>query len=171
MEGFKLFNVKDGGLYTLYVDAKEPRPIGVWLEASEGKRMPSGKVKASSGELCFRPGWHVCEYPVATHIGAKENPTDARPSYRPDNQVWALVEFSDKVDYQVQAELAGKCARDKMLKYVPKNGFYRYKTNSQAVIQWYICGSIKIKRILTDEEVESINNAVGLHDLPRKGVR
>ena len=108
---------------------------------------------------------------MATHIGSKENPTDARPSYRPDNQVWALVEFSDEIDYQVQAELAGKCARDKMLKYVPKNGFYRYKTNAQAVVQWYICGAIKIKRILTDEEVESINNAVGLHDLPRKGVR
>ena len=44
MEGYKLFNVKHGELFTLYVDAKEPRPIGVWLEASEGKRMPSGRV-------------------------------------------------------------------------------------------------------------------------------
>lgn len=33
---------------------------------------------------------------------------------------------------------------------------------------WIISGAMKVNKILTDEEVEQINNSNGVEDLPRK---
>lgn len=92
------------------------------------------------------------------------------PSYRAKDQVWCEVEVDDSIDYQPLADKEGTSNRDKQLRYVPKNGFYRYKTNPNMFGVWIIAGNIKINRILTDEEVKEINNSFGdnVHDLPRK---
>ena len=168
MKAYKLFRIKDGKLYPLYVNATKPTPLNTWLKAQEGQRTPDGKhVKSRLGNLAYRPGWHCSEYPIATHIGAKANPNDKYPSYRPSDQVWAEVEIMDKIDWQSVADRQGKNPRDKQLRFVPENGYYHYKTNPRMYGSWLIAGNIKVTKILTDDEVIAINQPTGVQDLPR----
>jgi hypothetical protein len=171
MIAYKLFRTKkDNKIYPLYVLANEPTPMGVWLEAQEGERTEKGKVKSRLGELAYRPGWHCSERPIAMHIGDKANPKDSKPSYRANDQVWCEIEVDDEIDYQPMADKNGKNPRDKQLKYVPKHGYYKYKTNPNMFGTWIIAGNIKVNRVLTDEEVMAINASYndGMNDLPRK---
>ena len=46
--------------------------------------------------------------------------------------------------------------------------FYRYKTSPQMLGKWIITGSIRVLRVLSDEEVEKICAAAGYRALPRK---
>ena len=159
---YKLFNLKKGKLYPLYVNASKETPIGKWLPAETGALSADGKhVKSKLGALSFRPGWHSGNVPVALHIGEKKNKTDKAPSYRPAQQVWCECEVHTEVDYTAKAGRYG-------LKYIPANGGYWFKTNSNMYGKWYISGEIKVNRILTDSEVYAINEMYGVHDLPRK---
>ena len=168
MKAYKLFILKKGKLFPLYVNAMKETPMHQWIDAEEGPITKNGKVKSRLGELAFRPGWHSGDYPVALHIGEKQNKNDSKPSYRPDNQVWAEVEVHDEVDWQSIANEQGKHDRDKCLKCIPKNGYYKYKTNPNMYGMWIISGEIKINKILTDEEVFKINSETGIHDLSRR---
>ena len=51
MIGYKLFKVKNGQLYPLYVLADQPVEPGIWLKAREGPRKPNGKVSSKLGDL------------------------------------------------------------------------------------------------------------------------
>lgn len=161
MKTYKLFRLKQGKLYPLYVDANTPVPLGVWLEAKEGQRASSGKVKSRLGELAFRPGWHSCDMPVALHIGKKKNKSDAKPSYRPAEQVWCECEVHSNVDYSAEVGKRG-------LPFIPINGGYWFKTNPNMLGRWFISGEIKVNKILTDYEVNIINKKDGVFDLPRE---
>ena len=169
MRAYKLFRIKDNVLYPLYVNANIPTPLGKWLTATPGERTEDGKVKSRLGKLSYRPGWHCSARPIALHIGAKANPKDKLPSFRPVNQVWAEVEVMDEVDWQPEADKQGKSPRDKQLKFVPKRGFYEYKTNPNMYGKWIIAGDIKVIRILSDAEVTEINSDIEEDDLPREG--
>lgn len=70
---YKLFRLKHGKLYPLYVNANKPTPLGVWLDAEAGERTSDGKVKSRLGKLAYRPGWHSGDMPVALHIGEKKS--------------------------------------------------------------------------------------------------
>lgn len=161
MKTYKLFNLKNGKLYPLYVNTTKPFEIGKWLVAEEGEKTPNGKVKSKLGELAFRPGFHSGNVPVALHIGKKANPKDVKPSYRPKNQVWCECEVHTEIDYTAEAGKRG-------LKKIPFNGGYWFKTNPNMYGKWYISGEIKILRILSDEEIKKINEPFGVHDLPRE---
>lgn len=164
MKAYKLFRIKDGELYPLYVFANEALPMGEWLNAKAGEQNAQGKVKSKIGALAYRAGFHACEYPVATHIGGKSKAGLKKPDYRKNDQVWAEVEFETMVDYQKEADNhPKKCIVDK----VPLHGVYYFQTNPNAVCRWVIGGTMKINRILSDNEVVSINSMVGLADLPR----
>lgn len=173
MIGYKLFRLKKsapGQLFPLYVLADQPVPMGVWLPAQEGPRGKNGKVRSRLGELAFRPGWHLSDIPLATHIGIKE---DGVIKYMHDDEVWCECEFSDAVNYQKQAEERGM--RDgvlhpweAMLTEIPVDGFYRYKTSPQMLGKWIIAGSLKVNRILPDEEVAGLCRQQGHEPLPRK---
>ena len=164
MKAYKLFNLKHGKLFPLYVFANESLPLGEWLNAKAGERTTSGKVKSKIGQLAYRAGFHACEFPCATHIGGKSSPDLKAPDYRKAEQVWAEVEFDDSIDYQTEADASPRgCITDR----VPLNGFYFFQTNAKAVCRWLIGGTMRINRILTDDEVVKINASVGLADLPR----
>lgn len=96
MKTYKLFNLKNGKLYPLYVNTTKPFEIGKWLAAEEGEKTPNGKVKSKLGELAFRPGFHSGNVPVALHIGKKANPKDVKPSYRPKTKYGVNVKFIRK---------------------------------------------------------------------------
>lgn len=163
MIGYKLLREKCGKLYPLYVDTKTEIPIGRWIDAWEGERLPNGKVKSRIGPLQFRPGWHLSEIPLATHIGIKE---DGVIRYMHDDEVWCECEFSDEINYQSEVEKNGKGYKA-MMPRIPVNGYYRFKTSPQMLGKWIIAGRMKIKRILTDEEAAAIVRKHGYEPLPR----
>lgn len=177
VKAYKLFKrKKDGNIYPLFVNANKPVPIGQWLDAEEGPQGKSeGKVKSSLGDLAYRPGWHAGDLPVATHIGGKSKKELTAPDYRPDDHVWAEVEMPNDVDWQSVANSRMRRTADgrpilntaHITDQLPKGGFYRYKTNPNMTGNWLIGGSMKVNRILHDDEVKQINDAAGTADLPR----
>lgn len=176
-KAYKLFRVdarKPGQLFPLFVNANDPVPMGKWLDADVGPAA-GNKVKSKLGPLAMRPGWHAGDLPIATHIGAKSKASLKAPDTRPDNQVWAEVEFAADRDWQGEANSRAKRNANgeiiantaQITDQIPEDGFYRYKTNPNMTGNWLIGGSMKVNRILSDAEVEQINKAAGVSDLPR----
>jgi hypothetical protein len=70
---YKVFRVKDGKLYPPMVanPGGKDTPVGVWLDAEEGEFAGLSKtgrkqVKSTgSGNLAYRPGWHLGDEPRA----------------------------------------------------------------------------------------------------------
>ena len=175
MIGYKLFRVKKnrpGELFPLYVLSDDPVPIGVWTDAVEGPRTDEGKVKSRIGPLAFRPGWHLTDLPLATHIGVME---DGKIKFQKPDMVWCLCEFSDRINYQEEADQNGMNDKGDLvpkkayLQHIPVDGFYRYKTNPLMFRNWAIAGSIRILRVLPDQEVDQILIEEGLTPMPRQG--
>lgn len=165
MKAYKLFKIKNEKLYPLYIYANDEMPIGEWIEAKEGERTKSGKVKSKLGELSYRPGLHCCNIPLADHIGTKL--PDGTLAQAKDT-VWCEVEVIDNIDYTDKAKEIGTNAKGKVipikscLREIPVDGFYYFQTNPLAKAKWIICGAIKINRILSNEEVASICRENGL---------
>lgn len=192
VKAYKLFKVnpkRPGELFPLFVNANKPLKIGVWYEAEEGEPVVDTKtgklgVKSTLGRLAYRPGWHAGDYPFSTHIGTDlaRNPATGKkaPTSRADTQVWAEVEMPADVDWQeiansrakvfTSGERKGQIRPDTahITDQIPKGGYYRYKTSPNMAGKWLIGGAIRIIRVLSDEEVESINASGGFKDLPRK---
>ena len=177
VKAYKLFRVHPkhpGKLFPLFVNANQPVEMNKWVDAEVGPQTDTGKVKSKLGPLAYRPGWHAGDVPVATHIGERSDPSLSAPDIRPANHVWAEVEMPDDVDWQAEANRRGInkkgafIAREAHITdQIPKGGHYRYKTNPNMTGNWLIGGSMKVKRVLTDKEVERINKAAGVADLPR----
>lgn len=171
--GYKLFKIKQNKLYPLYVLADKEIPIGEWIEAECGELQENGKVKAKLGNgLCFRPGFHLADIPYAAHIGKK---SDNGELLMRNDSVWCEVEYSDEINYQEEAYANGTNKLGKIifvksyLKEIPKNGYYRYKTNPNMYEDWIICGAIKVLRILSSEEVDEICLNHGIEPQKRVG--
>lgn len=177
MKAYKLFRVKKtepGKIFPLFVDADNETPIGEWVDAKCGERKENGKVKSKLGDLSYRPGYHLSdEMPYVTHIGVKGSSGEIE--FLNPNHVWCEVEYSDNINYQEAANKNGInkkgviVPKNACLTYVPKNGYYKYKTNPMMFGSWIIAGSIKVNRVLTDDEVKKICNEHGVEPLPRFG--
>jgi hypothetical protein len=174
---YKLFRTRPdtpGELYPLFVNANDPVAMNTWLDANVGP-MVGDKVKSKLGPLAFRPGWHAGDLPIATHIGQKTDPTLKAPNYRPDDQVWAEISMPADVDWQAEAiRRALRNARGEIIPrtahitdQIPVGGHYRYKTNPNMTGNWLIGGSMRVNRLLPDDEVRVINSAANAADLPR----
>lgn len=165
MKGFKLFRIKNGVLYPLYVDTKEAIPIGIWLKAKAGELAEDGKhVKSKLGDLAYRPGWHLND--DAPHVEHIYSCGKDGKKYMKKGTVWAEVEYRGE-NLQELADSMGKQPRDKCLRYVP-NGYYHYKTSAQMRGSWVICGEMRVNRILSDDEVRELCAKVGLVPLERE---
>lgn len=174
--GYKLFKVtqsRPGELFPLYVNANKVTPVGKWIQAEYGEMTENGKVKSKLGQLCFRPGWHLSDLPIATHIGVKNSQGEIE-FIKPDN-IWCECEYSDKINYQMLAYQNGTndkgiiIPKNAYLKDIPYDGFYRYKTSPHMTGDWIIAGSIKINRILSDAEVADILKKKGIRPMTRYG--
>ncbi len=179
--GYKVFyRGKDGKLYPPMVANPngEATPVGVWLNADAAPVAGESKtgrpqVKAGgkgtqggSGQLAYRPGWHLGEIPYALQFNRKDE--NGEKTLFPKDFVWAEVEYAADNDYQEEAMREGVNTSGKFqhslagLKHVPTNGFYRYRTNpNPATDPWIITGAMKVNRILTNEEVDKIVRAAG----------
>jgi hypothetical protein len=174
MIAYKLFRIKKtepGKIFPLFVLADEETPMGVWVDAKAGPKTPDGKVRSKLGPLCYRPGWHLSDIPLAVHIGVKGDSGEIE--YMHPDHVWCECEYSDHIDYQDCANKKGKVngkfnARKAYLEKIPAAGYYRFKTSPMMLGEWIIAGRIKVNRILSDEEVAEICRAHGYEPLPRK---
>jgi hypothetical protein len=169
-KAYKLFKIKNGRLYPLYILTDKEVPMNVWIKAENGELLENGKVKSKLGQLCYRPGWHLADIPYAAHIGQKDD--NGNLLQKPDT-VWCEVEYSDSIDYQPIANENGTNKEGKVipvksyLKEIPVNGYYRYKTSPLMFEDWIIAGSIKVNKILTNDEVDSICRANGIEPQKR----
>lgn len=170
----------------------EDTPTGVWLDADaapivgqsktgRAKVKQGGKgTEGGSGTLAYRPGWHLGEIPYALQFNRGEkvdNPVGMTNEkgevikvgrYFPKDFVWAEVEYAADEDYQKEAESYGYDEKGKFrhsfagLPKIPKDGYYRYRTNpNPATDPWIITGAMKVNRILTKEEVDEIVKKAG----------
>ena len=183
VKAYKLFRVNEknnGQLFPLFVHADKAVPFGTWIKAAIGEEVDKTKtgnrqVKSKLGPLAFRPGWHSGDFPVASHIGDKANKEDTAPSVRPTNQVWAEIEVANDFDWQTEATNRAEKTKAGGINLrtahitdrLPDNGYYKYKTNSNMTGSWLISGEMKVNRILSDEEVKSINKENNASDLIR----
>jgi hypothetical protein len=166
---YKLVNIDDEGiLHPLYINKKEKWQVGDHLTAFSGQQTKNGKVKSSLGELAYRPGLHCSVLPFCHHIGKKRAKNDIKPSFRDKNQVWIECETIGN-DCTKIAQKNSNSPRDQCFKHTEWDGFYFYKTNSNAseLNKWIISKELKILRLLTDKEVNDINAQYGVADLPR----
>ena len=177
-KAYKLFRVSKknkGCLYPLFVNANKVIPIGEWIEAECGEKDCNGKVKSRLGSLCFRPGWHLSDIPYAPHIGKKGD--SGNIEYMNENYVWCACVYSDNNNYQDVVNRIGLnkkgviIPKNAYLKSIPFNGYYRYKTNPNMYEDWIIAGSIKVLRVLSDEEVNDILTKNKIKPMPRHGGR
>lgn len=178
--GYKVFVLKDGELYPPMVANPngEGTPVGVWLDADAAPVAGTSKtgrpqVKAGgkgtqggSGQLAYRPGWHLGTIPYALQFGRKD--ANGERTLFPNNFVWAEVEYADDVDYQDEARQEGVNANGKYqhslagLKHVPTDGSYKYRTNPDPrTDEWVITGAMRIKKILTRAEVDELVRKAG----------
>lgn len=179
---YKLFFLKDGKLYPPMVQNPDgaDTPMNIWIDASakdviehtvtgrpQIQKGGKGTHSTSKGLLAYRPGWHLGEIPLA-HQFDKINPETGKKELFPATLVWAECEYTKDIDYQQQATAAGYTKNGAYrhsyagLQQLPENGFYKYRTNPNPnTEQWIITGSIKINKILTNEEVDQLVKKAG----------
>ena len=192
---YKVFVARNGKLYPPMVANPDgiDTPVGVWLDAAEGtlatdkdgnpitNTLGRNKVKAGgkgtqggSGTLAYRPGWHLGELPEAKQFYTKDKETGEKKQKK--NFVWAECEIAADFDYQEEAMSYGYNKNGKFqhslagLPKIPKDGYYTYRTNPDPTTQpWYITGSMKVNRILTDAETNAILRSHGIEPMKRDG--
>ena len=125
--------------------------------------------------VAYRPGWHAGDLPFFPQGGKKDKNSNYGNVHR-WNQVVFECEIDCDNDYTQEAQSQDKARnkdgsinlRNADLQKMPNNGFYSYTTNPTVKQQtngkgdWFISGSIKILRAMTEDECNSIlkeNNA------------
>ena len=190
-KAYKVFKVKNGKLYPPMVanPGGVDTPIGVWLTADEGEFAGLSKtgrpqVKSiGSGTLSYRPGWHLGDIPRASQFDRTNKETGEKEF--PKDFVWAECEYTMDVDYQPESDEQGymrmgkdgnQYRSDKYqhslagLPKLPKDGYYKYRTNPRPdTVPWVITGAIKVNRLLSDDEVNSILEKHGIAPIHRQG--
>jgi len=129
------------------------------------KRGKNGKYTAKNlTSLAYRPGWHAGDLPFFPQGGMKVDDSNYENIHR-YNQVVFECEMAADEDYT-----SYEIKDDGTVKYndrqeMPVNGSYKFATNPMANTQdigaWYISGSLKINRALTEEEANRILESEG----------
>ena len=155
MTTYKLFRLRKGKLFPLYVEANREMGIGKVLRAEVGEKIDNTHVKANGcgGKLSLRPGFHSTTIPFTDWIGEKQE--DGTLAQRKDT-VWCECEVTGK-----QLEVKDRNGSRELL-----NGWYYFKTNSKQKDPWIISNKLKIKKILTNDEVAEICMAKGIKPQP-----
>ena len=145
---------------------------------------PFGRVTA----VAARPGYHASQKPVATHIGPQDiKITNAEAKKllkagitpeaikkrkgqlyvkrRAEDQVFAEVEMADDVNYEDMLLKEGKTDINDR---VPVGGSYRYVDGQADSDFWVVGGNMKVNRVLSRDEVKTIQQQEGVKDLPYK---
>ena len=151
-------------------------------ELIERGYLPKGSSAKSVTCVAYRPGWHGGDLPFFPQGGKKDVNSNYGNVHR-WNQVIFEIEIDADKDYTAEAQSQEK-AKNKDgslnykkadLQYMPEGGFYQYTTNPTVKQQtggksdWFISGSIKIKRALTQSECNDILCAHGMKEQEWEG--
>lgn len=190
-KAYKVFRVKNGKLYPPMVanPGGADTPVGVWLTAEEGEFAGVSKtgrpqVKSiGSGTLSYRPGWHLGDIPRASQFDRTNKETGEKEF--PKDFVWAECDYVMDVDYQPESDEQGYMRMGKDgkpyrsdkyqhslagLPKLPKDGYYKYRTNPRPdTVPWVITGAIRVNKLLSDAEVNSILQSKGIEPIHRQG--
>lgn len=160
------------------------RWMAVTLDASGGRQYHTIGINGSGmvSPFALRPGWHATNVPSARHIGAGKNGGESM--WRRPDQRWFEVELAADNDYNEEVrerylrehpgydrERAYSDLKGDMPERIPADGYYNFKTNSNANPnqEWYIGGSMKIVRPITEKRAHEIARQAGVsEDLPYK---
>ena len=149
--GYKLFEMnQESKLFPLFIGKTKETEIGKWLHA---------EYIPTKGFAC-RGGWHIGTIPSAPWLMSVDGTYKSQRS-KYWRRVWCEVEYSTEINYNPEARengwKAGKwAAKRACLDHLPVNGYYEYKTNSKQKDPWIICGSMRIIKELSNEEVAEI---------------
>ena len=129
--------------------------------------LPEGSKAKAVTALAYRPGWHAGDLPFFPQGGMKREGSNYENIHR-YNQVVFECEFDADHDYTEEALNQDKAKtkkgtinyRNADLQYMPTGGFYKYATNPLTMQgghgAWFIGGSLKIGRALTQQECDAI---------------
>lgn len=150
--GWKLFESdKEGNLYPLFLDNNTVYPIGEWINAEIH----------FSNKFAPRPGLHCGIIPSAPWLmsygdGGNGYYKGRRKGWK---RVWAEVEYNCTIDYNDEvSKLKKKCFVDR----IPENGWYFFKEYGKAT--WIITDKIKILRVVSEKERQTILNDAGYNE-------
>lgn len=143
--------------------------------------LPEGSTAGAVTALAYRPGWHAGDLPFFPQGGKQGNPEyseSGAPNKRYDpskpatnyanihrrNQVVFEVEMAADVDYTKSTSIKSGANKGKIkytdMQEMPTDGYYKFATNPMTnandLGNWYISGSLKIKRALTQQECDTI---------------
>ncbi|MDD2318310.1 MAG: hypothetical protein PHD57_13310, partial [Desulfobacterales bacterium] len=142
---YKLFQTRrksPGKLFPLFIDKNTATPAGVWIVA---EYIPTKGYAP-------RPGWHAGHLPIAPHL--RQTKTGAKNP----NRVWVEVEMPADVNWQTEADKSStKDIRD----HIPEDGHYKFKTSKMQGGAWMIGGALRIKRVMSDADVEQVLSKAG----------
>lgn len=152
MKTYKLFRVKNGKLFPLYVEAEKEIKMGKWLRAGCGDKVDDTHVKAKGcgGKLSLRPGYHSTNIPFTDWIGKKM--PDGTLAQRPDT-VWCECEVKGE-------EIP--CNSKNGYRELQRGKWYYFRTNAKQKDPWVISDWLKVNRILSNEEVGIICRNKGI---------
>ena len=148
MKTYKLFRMKEGRLYPLFVRAVSQRRNELRLEAYIGELVDPTHVKSKLGPLALRPGFHSTEVPFVDWIGKKQGGILVQ---RKDT-VWCECEVDGQQEHP--SERYGK-------RTLPEDWYY-FRTKPNQPFPWIISNRIKIMRVLDHAEVEAVCQAHGI---------
>ena len=148
MKTYKLFRMREGRLYPLFVETGREMEMGIWLEAGIGELADPTHVKSRLGPLALRPGFHSTEIPFVDWIGKKQ---DGMLVQRKDT-VWCECEVDGQQENP--SERYGK-------RTLPEDWNY-FRTKPNQPFPWIISNRIKIMRVLDHAEVEAVCRAHGV---------
>lgn len=141
--GYKLFEMNSKGeLLPLFINKTKETPIGEWVFAENVEYHP---------KFASRPGWHLGKIlPSAPWLMSADGTYKSQRG-KTFKRVWCEVEYVADIDYTDEVlKLPKKCFTDK----IPNGGFYNFKESGDRL--WVIADRIRIVRIISEEERQSI---------------
>ena len=145
---YKLFRIREGRLFPLFVETGREMKIGKWLDAGIGELADAEHVKSRLGPLALRPGFHSTEVPFTDWIGKREGDLLVQ---RKDT-VWCECELKGKQEFP-----SGRYGK----RILPEDWYY-FRTRAKQPFPWIISNRILIKRVLNYDEVEKICREHGI---------
>ena len=139
---YKLFRMKEGRLYPLFVETGREMKMGIWLEAGVGELVDPTHVKSKLGPLALRPGFHSTEVPFTDWIGKRQGGVLVQRQ----GTVWCECEVDGQQEHPSERNVKRTLPED----------WYYFRTKPNQPFPWIISNKIKIKRVLDHAEVEAV---------------
>lgn len=124
------------------------------------KRNKQGQYPKTITGLAYRPGWHAGDLPFFPQGGKQGDGTTNYKNIHRYNQVVFECEIAYDTDYTKSGTNSKGQIVYTDMQEMPVNGGYKFATNPMTsqndLGSWYISGSLKIGRALTEEECNKI---------------